>query len=159
MASFHVWINIGKPASRSRSLVLMAAANCCGSRLVRTTSRVSLAGDCRIGRNMAGCGSSVSFVYFPSPTTPTTCVRVPSRFFRYRPTALNAEPKILRANSPFTSPTRGKLLSSCHEKPLPASKLVPEVSKNWAVCTRACARTASPEQESGQFQANLVHGP
>ena len=34
----------------------MAAASSCGSRSERTTSHVSLDGDCRIGKNIAGCG-------------------------------------------------------------------------------------------------------
>ena len=33
----------------------MAAASCCGSRLERTTRYIQVAGDCRSGRNIAGC--------------------------------------------------------------------------------------------------------
>src|SRR5713101_4636648 len=39
------------------------------------------------------------------------------------------EPKILLANSRFTTATRGEFLSSCHDNVLPANKLVRAASK------------------------------
>src|SRR5208337_2532895 len=121
----HFWMKEGSPASKSRSLLFIAAASCCGSRFERTTIQVSLEGDCRMGRNIAGCGSSARFgVYFPSSTIPTTCVRVPSRLLKYRPMAFATEPKILRANSWLITATRGPFLSSCHVRSLPANKAV-----------------------------------
>src|SRR5215469_13575400 len=96
-----------------------------------------------MGRNIAGCGSSVSFVYLPSSTTPTTCMRVPSRLLKYLPTAFVAEPKTLRANSRFTTATLGAFLSSCHERVLPANRAVSAASKNlgdiWYMMGEAAA--------------------
>src|SRR5258706_14824115 len=114
------------PGSMSRSTLLMATASSCGSRLERTTSHVQLAGDCRRGRNIAGCWSSVRFLYFPSSTRPTTRTRVPSLILKYRPIACGMEPSILLANSGFTTATRGAFVSSCHEKALTANKDVPD---------------------------------
>ena len=54
--------------------------------------------------------------YFPSSTMPTTCTRVPSGILKYPPIAFSTEPKILRANSRFTTATRGEFLSSCQVK-------------------------------------------
>ncbi len=88
--SFHVWMKQGSPASRSRSLFWMAAGSCSVSPFDRTTIDASLAGDCRMGRNIAGHGFSVRVAYFPSRTIPTTWMRVPSRILKYRPIALFA---------------------------------------------------------------------
>src|SRR2546423_6653751 len=77
----------------------MATANCCGSRLERITSHELLDGDCRMGRNMAGCGFSVRLLYLPSSTMPTTCTRVPSGVLQYLPAAFVALPKSLLTNS------------------------------------------------------------
>jgi hypothetical protein len=55
-------------------------------------------------------------------------MRVPSRQ-KYLPLASVAEPKILLANSRLTTATGGAFLSSCHDKVLPASKLVRAASK------------------------------
>ena len=38
----------------------------------RTTRIVEVPGDCRIGKNMTGTGSSVRLLYFPSSAMPTT---------------------------------------------------------------------------------------
>ena len=50
-----------------------------GSWFERATRYVSFEGDCRMGRNIAGSGSSVRLKYFPSSTMPTTWMRFPSR--------------------------------------------------------------------------------
>jgi len=75
---FQVTMKTGRDASRSWSLWRMAPAISCASRSERTISHESLAGDCRIGKNMAGCGSSVRLMYLPFSATPTTSMRTPS---------------------------------------------------------------------------------
>src|ERR1700693_1707514 len=107
----------------------MAAASCSGSWFERTTSDVSLDGDCSIGKNIAGCGSSVRYRYFPSSTMPTTWMRVPSGILYDLPIALVGDPNILRANCGLITATRGAFLSSCHVKILPDRSAVPAVWK------------------------------
>ena len=60
------------PGSRPAIVFCSAAANCGALRLARTTSIVWYRCSAVIGKNIAGCCSSVSVRYFPSCTTPTT---------------------------------------------------------------------------------------
>src|SRR5215472_4591018 len=83
-----------------------------------------------MGKNIAGCASSVRLVYFPSCTTPTTWMRVPFHILKYRPRALVDEPSTLRSNVWLTTATRGALLSSCQVKALPASNGACAAAKN-----------------------------
>ncbi len=82
----------GKPASSLCSVSCREVTSCCGSPFDRTTSVVELVGDCRIGINIAGRCSSVSVMYRPFSTIPTTWMRAPSAL-KYLPTASLAEPK------------------------------------------------------------------
>src|SRR5206468_1480243 len=111
-------------SSRFRTTLLMAADSCAGSRSERTARYVWLDGDCRMGRNSAGSGSSVRLLYFPSSTMPTTWMRAPSFLLKYLPMAFAADPKTLCANSWLTTATGGAFLSSCQVKVLPDSKAV-----------------------------------
>ena len=77
-----------------------------------------------MGRNIAGCGSSVRLAYFPSSTIPTTWMRAPSFLLKYLPMVFAADPKTVRANCWLTTATLGAFLSSCHVKVLPESKAV-----------------------------------
>src|SRR5580658_9113208 len=56
-------------------------------------------------------------------------MRVPSWVLYDFPIAFDAEPKILRANSWFTTATRGAFLSSCQVKVLPETSAVPAAWK------------------------------
>src|SRR5438093_13746014 len=82
-----------------------------------------------MGRNIAGCGSSVRLAYFPSSTIPTTWMRVPSRLLKYPPMAFAADPKTVRANCWLTTATLGAFLASCYVNVLPQSKAVPAARK------------------------------
>src|ERR1035438_4358181 len=129
IAWVHVWMKAGRPESRSRSLALMAAVSCCGLPPERTTSHVSVEGDCWRGRNIAGRSSSVMFrLYLPSSTMPTTWMRFPLSTLKYRPSAPLVAPNMLFANNRFTRATGGAFLSSCHVKFRPANN---GVSAAW----------------------------
>src|ERR1035438_925637 len=52
ISSLQLLISTGRPASRSCSLLLIAAASCCGSRSERTTRVVQLEGCCRKGSEL-----------------------------------------------------------------------------------------------------------
>jgi hypothetical protein len=58
---FQVWMKAGSPASRSRSLPVMAAASCCGSWLDRITIHVLLLGDCRVGEILRAVDSQLDW--------------------------------------------------------------------------------------------------
>ena len=90
---------------------------------------LDVVGDCWMDRKSAGVGFSVRLLYFPSSAIPTTSTRIPSCFLNMCPIAFPGDPKRWRANSTFTTATRGDISSSCHMNSLPAKSSVPAVRK------------------------------
>ena len=70
-------------------------------------------------------------------------MRDPSRILYARPIGLAANPKSLRANSRFTTATRGEFLSSCQVKVLPESRAVPAAWKYSGVTLNIAAPVAA----------------
>src|ERR1039457_3886756 len=87
-------------------------------------------------------------------------MRVPSRILYKRPIGLVAEPNSLRANSRFTTATRGEFLSSYQVNVLPDSRAVPAARKYSGETLKTAASATELEgRRSDVLSVKTIESP